>query len=145
MPFLLRLGAELDEGWAEQVERAVTGEDRRMRPEILLIEDHLLDKARATPAILLGPRDADPAGGIHFLLPVDALLERLAVGRDARIRRVFDLEIVGQVGVEPGAELAAKRGMFRGVGEIHGVISPNGPLANSGLKIPHRARAFPQP
>ena len=43
-------------------------------------------------------------------------------GATREIRRILDLEVVGQVGVEPGAEFAAERGMFRGVGEIHDVL-----------------------
>ncbi len=39
VPLFLRLGAELDQGRAEQVDRAVPGEDRRMRAEILLVEE----------------------------------------------------------------------------------------------------------
>src|SRR6185312_1095822 len=116
---LLRFGAELDQRRPQQPDRAVPGEDRRVRPEILLVEDHLLDKAGAAPAVFLGPGDADPAGGVHLLLPGDALFERLPVGRDARIRCVLNLQIVGQIGLEPGAEFAAKFGVLGGVGEIH--------------------------
>src|SRR5262249_12360355 len=106
VPLFLGLGAELDQRRTEGIEGAVTGPGRRMCGEILLVEDDLLDEAGAAAAIFLGPGDADPAGGIHLLLPGDAFVERLAVRCDARIRRVLDLEVVGQIGVEPGAEPA---------------------------------------
>jgi hypothetical protein len=49
---------------------------------------------------------------VHLLLPGDALFEDVAVGRDALVLRVLDLQIVGQVGLKPGAELAAEFGML---------------------------------
>src|SRR5436190_355530 len=60
---------------------------------------------------------------MHLLLPGDALYQDVAVGRDALVLRVLDLEILGEIGLEPGAELGAKGGMFGRVGEIHGVSS----------------------
>ena len=129
--FLL-LGAPMDQGRAQKVEAALARQDRRAGAEIFLVEDHLLHKAGAAPAIFLGPGDADPAGGVHLLLPGDALFEDRAVGRDALVLRVLDLEIVGQIGFEPSAELAAELGVLGRVGKIHG--GPSLPAQDSRLR-----------
>ncbi len=119
---LLFLGAPMDQRRAQQAHADRAGQDRRAGAEILLVEDDLLHEAGAAPAIFLRPGDADPAGGVHFLLPGAAAFQRLAIGRDALVLRVLDLEVVGQVRVEPGAQLAAEGGVFRGVGEVHSVL-----------------------
>src|SRR6266851_753873 len=75
MPLFLLLGAPMDEGRAEQPEPRSARQDRRAGAEIFFVEDHLLHKAGAPPAIFRGPRDADPAGLVHLLLPPDALFE----------------------------------------------------------------------
>ena len=79
-------------------------------------------KLAPRPPYSFGQDDADPAGRVHLLLPGAAAFQRLAIGRDALVLRILDLEVVGQVGVEPGAELAAEGGVFRSVGEIHFVL-----------------------
>ena len=80
IPLLLRLGAPMNEGGAEKAHADRAGQDRRAGAEILFVEDHLLHKAGAAPAIFLWPGQADPAGRVHLLLPGAALFERLAVG-----------------------------------------------------------------
>ena len=87
--------------------------------EIFLVEDHLLHKAGAAPAIFLGPGDPDPAGGVHRLLPGNALFERLAVGRDALVGGIVDADLRRQVGFEPAAELGAEGRVLGAVGEVH--------------------------
>src|SRR3989440_12947772 len=62
VPLLLLLGSPMNERRAQQVQRACRREHRRPRAEIFLIEDHLLHKAGATAAILLGPGDPNPPG-----------------------------------------------------------------------------------
>src|SRR5579864_7379241 len=111
MPRLLFLGTPMDEGRAQQADPAGTRQDRRAGAEVLLVPDHLLHEIGAAPAIFLGPRDADPAGFVHLFLPGDALYEDVAVGRDALVLRVLDLEVLGEVGLEPIAELAAELGV----------------------------------
>src|SRR5579862_9458910 len=112
MPRFLRLVAPMNEGRAEQVEPALARQDRGAGAEIFLVPDHLLHEIGAAPAIFLGPRDPDPAGFVHLLLPGDALYEDVAVGRDPLVLRVLDLEILREVGLEPVPKLAAELGMF---------------------------------
>src|SRR5204863_7760931 len=69
IPLLQRLGAQMNEGGAEKAHAARAGQDGRAGAEILLVEDHLLHKAAAAPAIFLWPGQADPAGRVHLLLP----------------------------------------------------------------------------
>src|SRR5947199_11002 len=73
IPFFLLFGARMNEGWAQQAHADRAGQDRRAGAEILFVEDHLLHKAGAAPAIFLWPGQADPAGRVHLLLPRAAL------------------------------------------------------------------------
>ncbi len=120
MPLLLLFGAPVDEGRAQQVERAGGRQDRGAGAEILLVEDDLLHEIGAAAAIFLGPGNADPAGGVHLLLPGDALFERLAVGRDALVGSIVDTDLGRQIGFEPMAQFGAEFCVLRAVGEIHG-------------------------
>src|SRR6267154_717950 len=81
VPLFLLLRSPMNERRAQQVQRARRRQHRRTGAEIFLVEDHLLHKARAAPAIFLGPGDADPAGGVHRLLPRNALFEGLPFRR----------------------------------------------------------------
>ena len=121
---LLLVAAPVDEARTEQVEAARPWQNRGAGADILLVEDDLLHEARTTAAIFLGPRDPDPARGVHRLLPLDALFQYRAVGGDALVGRVVDANLGRQVGLEPAAELAAECRMLRAVGKIHG----SGPL-----------------
>ena len=112
MARFLVLGAPVDQRWAEQVEAALARQDRCAGAEILFVPDHLLHEAGAAAAIFLGPGNADPAGGVHLLLPGDALFQDLAIRGNALILRVLNLQIIAEVGVEPSAELATEFGMF---------------------------------
>src|SRR5947207_4405628 len=132
IPFFLRLGAPMNEGGAEKAHADRARQDRRAGAEILLVEDYLLHKAGAAAAIFLWPGQADPAGRVHPLLPGAALFERLAVGGDALVLRVLDLEIVREIGVEPSAKLTAEFGVVRRIGEIHG----RGPPEDRGYRPP---------
>src|SRR5207244_3054496 len=95
-PLLLR-GAPMYETGAEEVEPAGPRQDRGAGADILLVEDDLLHEIGAAAAIFLGPGEPDPAGGMHFLLPLDALLQRLAVGCHALIGGVVDADLGRQV------------------------------------------------
>src|SRR5256885_9851972 len=56
---LLRVGAKRDQGRPEQLLADVTEPPRRARPHVLLIEQHLLDQARAGAAVLARPRSEE--------------------------------------------------------------------------------------
>src|SRR5437588_3831548 len=75
MALFLLLGPPVDQRRAQQAEPAGAGQDRGAGAEILLVIDDLLHEAGAAPAIFLGPGKPDPAGGVHPLLPGDALLQ----------------------------------------------------------------------
>src|SRR5437763_16990238 len=110
----------MGERGAQQVQRARRRKHRRTSAEIFLVEDHLLHKAGATAAIFLGPGDPDPPGGMHRLLPRDALFERLPVGRDTLVGGIVDAGLRRQVRFEPVAKFAAEGRMLGTVGEING-------------------------
>ena len=143
---LLRLGAPLDEGRARHADAGVAGEHGRARPEALLVVDDLLHQGGAAPAVLLGPRDPDPARRVHAALPVAPPLEGLAVRRHPLVGRVLDAEIVGEVGGEPAADLGAEVLLLGRVGEIHGPSSSTGAPATQGvLHSPVSRRGIPWP
>ena len=119
MALFLRLGAALDQRRTQEVDRAGSRQDRGAGAEILLVENHLLHKAGAAPAIFLGPGNPDPAGGVHLFLPGDALFQSLAVGGDALVGGIVDFDFLGEIVVKPLPELGAESGMLRAVGEIH--------------------------
>jgi hypothetical protein len=75
-----------------------------------------------------------PAACILFC---QAPFERLAVGRDALVLGVLDPEVVGQIGVQPGAELAAERGVLGRIGEIHGRSPPAVSLSGTVRTLNH--------
>ncbi len=130
MALLLLLVAPMNERRAQEVEAALARQDRCPDAEVFLVPDHLLHEIGAAPAVFLGPRDPDPAGRVHLLLPGDALYQDLAIGRDALVLRVLDLEILAQICLEPITELAAEGGVLGCVGKIHGGSSP-GPSEDS--------------
>jgi hypothetical protein len=88
-----RGGSENQRPWpADKVEGR---QNRRTGTKILLVEDDLLHKADAAAAIFLRPRDADPPGGMHFLLPRNAFFQCLAVWRHALVGGIVDTQISG--------------------------------------------------
>src|SRR5260370_15363117 len=120
VPLLLLFGSPMNERRAQEIQRVRCRQNRRTGAEIFLVEDHLLHKARAAPAIFFGPGDPDPAGGVHRLLPPNALFECLAVGRHALVGGIVDADLRRQVHFEPAPEMGTKGGMLGAVGEVHG-------------------------
>src|SRR5205814_1695173 len=57
--------------------------------------------------------------------PGAALFECFAIGRNALVLRILDLEAFGEVRGEPLAKLAAERGMLGAVGEVHRRLLPD--------------------
>ena len=131
MALFLRLGAALDQRRTQEVDGASPRQDRGAGAEILLVENHLLHKAGAAPAIFFRPGNPDPAGGVHLFLPGDALFQGIAVGGDALVGGVIDLDFLGEIVVKPLPELGAESGMLRAVGEIHRCL-PHRPLLAQG-------------
>src|SRR5260370_5339124 len=119
VPLLLLFGSPMNERRAQQVQRARCRQNRRTGAEIFLVEDHLLHKARAAPAIFFGPGDPDPAGGVHRLLPPNALFECLAVGRHALVGAIVDADLGRQVPFDPTPELSPKSRVLGALGEVH--------------------------
>ena len=117
MPLFLLLGSPVDEGRAQQVQRARRRQDGRAGAEIFLVENDLLHKAGAAPAIFLRPGDPDPAGGVHLLLPGNALFQCLAIGRDALVGGIVDADLRRQVFFEPVAEFGAESRVLGAVGD----------------------------
>src|SRR6185503_4470428 len=141
---LLRLGAPLDDGRARHADAGVAGEHGGARPEALLVVDDLLHQGGAAAAVLLGPRDPDPARRVHAALPLAPALEGLAVGGDPLVGRVLDAEIVGEVRVEPAADLGAEALLLGRVGEVHGPSSSTGACPTQGvLHSPYLNAVFP--
>src|SRR5262249_49761510 len=85
---------------------------------VLLAEDHLLHEARVAPAVLRGPRHADPAVLPEQPLPLEPHVPAVLVSRAAAPseRRELADEVVG----EPGPHLVAERRFVRRIPEIHG-------------------------
>src|SRR5260370_7447249 len=106
-PLLLLCGSPMNERRAQQVQRVRCRENRRTGAEIFLVEDHLLHKARAAPAIFFGPGDPDPAGGVHRLLPPNALFEGLAVRRHALVAAISNPALTPQFPFHPPPDLAS--------------------------------------
>jgi hypothetical protein len=120
VPPLLLFGPPVNKRRAQQVQRARRRQNRRTGGKIFLVEDHLLHKAGAPAAIFLGPGDPDPAGGVHCLLPCNALFERLPVRCDPLISGIVDADLSRQVTFEPAPELGTECGVLGAAGEIHG-------------------------
>src|SRR5206468_7082176 len=116
---LLLLAAPMDQGRAEQIEGTRSRQYRRADAGVLFVKYDLLRETRTAAAIFLRPGDPDPAGGVHRLLPTDALFQGLEIGGDALVGRVVDANLRRQIGVEPAAELATECRMLRAVGKIH--------------------------
>ena len=80
----------------------------------LLEEDRLVGVRRPAAAVLLGPREADVAGVVERTAPL-AHLRPLEARRAAAV----SLEPVGEVLLEPGAQLGPERGLLGRVAQIH--------------------------
>ena len=104
---------------------------RRLCARELLAEDGLLDQGRAAAAVLLGPRDACPAGRVELPLPLALELELDLIAAARRGTWVIVRE--------PGAELVAERCLGLGQGEVHGreriFDALREPAASSGIGL----------
>jgi hypothetical protein len=116
---LLRVGAPVDDRRAHQVQAHRARQHGRARGRVLLLVDDPLDEACPPAAVLRRPVDADPARGVHGLLPRAAALERLTIGGDAVVGGVVQAELGGQVSGQPLAELVAEGVLLGGVLEVH--------------------------
>ena len=116
-PALLLVGAELDECRREQALPEERDPRRRVRPRVLLVEDHLQGERQRPAAVLLRPRHAHPAVGAEHVLPLDADVPAALVGRPAA--RAERRELAREVLREPGAHLGAEGRLFGGVAEVH--------------------------
>src|SRR5690606_33730653 len=69
-PLLLLGGAVGEQGGADEVDPDPSDQLRRAGPGELLDDDEVLDRPRATAAVLLGPRHADPPALGELRLPL---------------------------------------------------------------------------
>src|SRR5712675_2810104 len=100
-----------DEHRAELAERA-----------LFLLPDHALDRRRAAAAIFLRPVQAGPAGIGLLLLPGLGDLQNIGVLERRAAKRGFAqlfLILLRRIRRDPGFRLGAKRGLLRGVIEVH--------------------------
>ena len=122
-PALLRLGAVRDQRRADVVDADAVHQLRRARARQLLVEDRLLRRRRAAPAVLARPEEADVAGVVEPPLPVaqegELVGERRVVVRHALAAR-------RPVGGEPGAQRRAEALVVGRVGEVHGAVYHRG-------------------
>ena len=110
---LLRLGAELDEEWADRNE-AQRGQQRAAGELELLREDEAMGHVEAGPAVLDGPMRRDPTLLVKDPVPLhDLLVLEVAVNRG------LFAQLGGQVGADEFAHLLAEREVLRAEGEIH--------------------------
>src|SRR5438552_1735323 len=105
MAALLLVGAPVDDRGPHEVEAHAPGQDGRPRRGVLLLPDDPLDQPGAAAPVLLRPRDADPTGGVHRLLPRAAALERLPIGRHPVVGWIVETEVGREVRREPVAKL----------------------------------------
>ena len=112
---LLRLGAAGDDRRPGHPEADHADVRRPFGPRLLLEVDRLEAGRQAAPAVLLRPRDADPAAVVQRPAP------RAHLGAvEARLAAAMAAKLVGQVGVEPGANLLAEARLLGRVAEVHG-------------------------
>ena len=104
----LRVGAEGDEGRAEQLLPEVVDRRGGVGAGVLLVEDHLLPQAQPAAAVLGRPADAGPALASQEAVPLEALVERLVVAPGAA-EATQRLPLAGQVVLEEGAHVGAER------------------------------------
>ena len=104
---LLVRRAERDQGRAEQFLAHDRDPGGRVGPRVLLVEDDLLDQARAAAAVLGGPAEAGPARGGQVLVPGEPLVVPLVLAARAA-RAAQPGELAGQVGLQPFAHAGAE-------------------------------------
>jgi len=115
---LLLLRPVGNDGGARHADGQDVEDGRRLGERDLFVEDHLLHEGEAAPAVLLGPGDADEAGLVHLALPLPQEVVDLGpghVGADAHPIA----PVLGQVLLEPGADLVPEGRLFGGQLEIH--------------------------
>ena len=114
---LLLLGAVGQQGGGGQVEPDPAHHLGGPRPGQLLLDDEVLGRPGAAPAVRFGPGHADPAAGGQRGLPGTEerhlLAEVVEAGREALA------VLPGEVVHEPGADLPPERVLFRRGAEVH--------------------------
>jgi hypothetical protein len=94
--------------------------DPRRGAHHLLLEDHLLDQARAPPSVFARPGDADPPPVVQPPVPGEARVEgAIGVQRELVVRGGPLRAVRRQLAFEPGAELGPEHLVGRGECEVH--------------------------
>ena len=117
-PALLLVGAELDERGREQALAEERDPRRRVRPRVLLVEDHLLGE-RAAPGRRTPPATTCPTQRSAPSTRSHSMRTSQPVSSAGPPRRAERRELAGQVLGEPRAHLGAKGRLFGGVAEVH--------------------------
>src|SRR5579875_598396 len=113
----LRFGAPLDHGRTPLIDGRMVGHARRMGAFVLLVVDGLLDYSGAAATVLARPPDSNPSRRRQFFLKSPSFLEFLACCRN-HIRGI-GLEVFGQIGLQPRAQLHPESLLLRGVIKVH--------------------------
>ena len=101
----------------------------RLRARHLLVEDRLEAVGRAGAAVLLRPGQPGVAGLVQLAAPLAA-----EVVAEALLAAAPAAPLLGQVGVEPGAQLGAKGCLLRGVPQVHG-REPSSPRERAPTRV----------
>ena len=114
---LLLVGAEVQQGRAEQVPAVNAHPVGRSGSRVLLMEDDLLGQRAPAPAVLPRPGDVEQPRLREQLLPLQPQLPMAVVrdAADARMRREFADQMLGQ----PVANLGPERRLLRVVVKLH--------------------------
>jgi hypothetical protein len=136
-PPLLLLGAVVQDRGPDQALAHDADAPGPAGTGVLLVEDDLLEQARAPAAVLLRERQAHPAGRAERPLPGEALLEqRVLVAGTAAAAHAG--ELTGQLLREPAPRLGAERLELGREPEVH-AAKPSGGSDGSELRE-HAAR-----
>jgi hypothetical protein len=95
----LRFRAPLDQRWADNFNADPVGDWRRLGPGKLFVDNELLNQRQTTPAIFLGPMQADPAALIHLTVPFPAECEPVEQLR--RLSSVVTSPLKGEMLLKP--------------------------------------------
>ena len=110
----LSAGSVSDDRWADQAQTESIGHRRGFKTRHFFPEHRLLHQCGAAATIFFGPGNCRPTAFMKFSLPGPQV-------REGFLQRLFAPfgPVLGNVGLQPGAELVAKGEVFRSEVQIH--------------------------